>query len=272
MECRILFKEGHLYFSNIEEFVDDKSKSCLFRLKEMCHELFRNSDEASYKEKLYDITVGYVFHEAMKLRENLYQLEFYRPNYDKVSNQLTDTEKKIVREIEGLIKKAQSKLKEGIKEVKILTIELVGQLKDLIKLYRYNYLLPRFLFENEKTLVSIYGKKGLERILNDLYGEGRAALMLRAAKSYLESEYYDLARLIFKKISTIDKENKEALYLYLYSSAFHYYFKNRFSRSLMFAEGAKSMGVNVQDIMIYETLLEKLIADLSTEVRKGKKL
>ena len=55
----------------MEEFVDDRGKSCLYRLKEMCHDLFRNADEAGYKEKLYDITVGYIFHEAMKIREHL---------------------------------------------------------------------------------------------------------------------------------------------------------------------------------------------------------
>ncbi len=62
--------------------VDDKGKSSLFRLKQMCHDLFRNGVEVSYKEKFYDITVGYIFHEAMKLRECIYQLEYYKPRYN----------------------------------------------------------------------------------------------------------------------------------------------------------------------------------------------
>ena len=89
----------------MEEFVDDRGKSCLYRLKQMCHELFRNADEASYKKKFYDITVGYIFHEAMKIRENIYQLEYYKPQYTTLtdSSELTVLEKKIIHEFDALI-------------------------------------------------------------------------------------------------------------------------------------------------------------------------
>jgi hypothetical protein len=271
-ECRVLFKEKCLFFSNIEKFIDDKGSSCLFRLKEMCHELFRNSDEANYKEKLYDITVGYVFHEAMKLRENLYQIEYYQPNPDKVSDSLTVIEKKIVREIEMLTKKAELRLKEGIKEIRTLTTELIGQLESLIELYKENYLLPRFILENEKTLISIYGKKEFQRIINVMYKDGRNALLLRAARSYLKSEYYDNARLLFRKVLIKNKENKTALFLYMYASAIHFYFRNKFSRSLIFAEQASAIEVDMKNLGAYKDLLEKLIDDLSKEMRKTKRL
>ncbi len=168
MECRSLFDSKDLCFANIEELVDDRGKSHLFQLKEMSHELFRNSDDASYKEKLYDMTIGYIFHEAMKLRENMYQLEYYRPQCDIALHTLTDQEKKMVHEIGLLVKKADMRFKEGFKEIKVLLNELVGQLKDLIVLYRNNYLLPRFIFENERSIKKIYGKKGLLTLLNSL--------------------------------------------------------------------------------------------------------
>jgi hypothetical protein len=270
-ECRILFKEGHLYFSNIEEFIDDKGNSCLFRLKEMCHELFRNSDEANYKEKLYDITVGYIFHEAMKLRENLYQIEYYKPNSDKVSDSMTNMEKKIVREIEILTKKAEKRLKEEVKEIKTLTAELVSQLKSLIKLYKNNYLLPRFIFEHEKTLISIYGRKDFGRLLNELYEDGRDALLFKTARSYLKSDFFDFARLLFRRILAKDKENKELVFLYMHTSAFHFYFRNKFSRSMIFAERACSMDIDIENINIYKDLLQKLMHDLSKEMKRTKK-
>jgi hypothetical protein len=269
-ECIALFKEGNLFFLNIEEFIDDKGNSCLFRLKEMCHDLFRNSDEANYKEKLYDMTVGYVFHEAMKLRENLYQIEYYKPNPEKVSNSLSETERKIVREIDTLTKKAEIRIKEGVKEMKTLIIELMGQLRSMIELYGDNYLLPRFILENEKSLISIYGKKDFGKFLNDLYGDGRDALILRTAKSYLKSEYFNLARLLFRRKLAKDKENEEAIFLYNYTSAFHFYFINKFSRSLIFAEQAYAMDIKNMDI--YKELLQKLISDLSKEMRKTKRL
>ena len=161
-ECRSLFKGKELCFANIEEFVDDRGKSHLFRLKEMSHELFRNSNEATYKEKLYDITIGYIFHEAMKLRENLYQLEYYRPQSDIGLHKLTDQEKKIVHEIGTLITKTEARLKEGFKEIRVLLNQLLAQLIDLIVLYKSNYLLPRFVFENERASEESTGKKDLK--------------------------------------------------------------------------------------------------------------
>lgn len=269
-ECRTLYKEGLLSFAKIEDFVDDRGGSCLFRLKEMCHRLFRNSNEASYKEKFYDITVGYIFHEAMKLRENLYQMEYYRPKQDIDAYELTTLEKKIVHEIGSLITKAEKRTEEGLKQIKVLSRELVEQLKDLIKFYKNNYLIPRFIFENEKTLLRLFGKKGFETLLNDMYKDGRLLLMFKAAQSYLESEYYGLARDLFQRVGRIDGKNRTALFLYLYTSAFYFYFKNRFLRSRNYAEKALAF-TGVARSRVYREALEALVAELSKEMKGPKK-
>jgi hypothetical protein len=270
IQCRSLFDNKNVCFADIEEFVDDRGKSHLFHLKEMSHELFRNSNDASYKEKLYDITVGYIFHEAMKLRENMYQLEYYRPQCDIDLNKLTDQEKKIVHEIGLLVNKAEVRLKEGFKEIKILLNELVGQLKDLIVFYKTNYLLPRFIFENERSLKRIYGKKGFENLLNMAYSDGRYFLILKAGQSYLESQYYDTARLLFKKALRLDSHNTSALFLYKYSSAFYFYFKNMFTRSLMLAEEARHLTPDETIKNFYMDSLNQLVSDLSKEMKKNK--
>ncbi|MDD5010411.1 MAG: hypothetical protein PHC68_18675, partial [Syntrophorhabdaceae bacterium] len=259
-----------LGFTSIEDFVDDRGKSCLYRLKEMCHELYRNSDDASYKEKLYDITVGYIFHEAMKIRENLYQLEYYKPHYDIAVQELTEKEKRIVHDISILIKKAEIRLREGLKETRSLLNELVEQLKDLIIAYRSNYLLPRFIFENEKSLVRIYGKKGFKELLMVMYSDGKLLLYFNAARSYLESEYYDLARKLFHRITRLDNKNREALFLYQYASAFNFYFKNMFTKAMMFAESALSMDIDDTIKKPYRGTLQKLLTDLTGEIKKKK--
>lgn len=271
MECKDLYKAGKLCFATIEDFVDDRGKSCLFKLKEMCHELFRNSDEASYKEKLYDITVGYIFHEAMKLRENLYQLEYYTPGYNGAAQELTSQEKKIVHEIESLVKKAEKRMKEGFKEIKILLRELVGQMKDLIKLYQGNYLLPRFIFENEKSIIRIYGRKGFADLIGELYKDGRTRLMMRAAESYLTSEYYEHSRSLMHRVVALDKNNDVALFLYQYASAFYFYYRNMLSKALRCARNAASMKLDAETTQTYGGPLKRLIVDLSKEVNKVRK-
>ncbi|NLT21912.1 MAG: hypothetical protein GXX82_02575 [Syntrophorhabdus sp.] len=267
-EFKSLLRQGQLFFANIEDFVDDRGRSCLFRLKEMCHDLFRNSSEASYKEKLFDMTVGYTFHGAMKLRENLYLLEYYQPQCEIALEDLTEQEKKIVNEISVLVRKARGRLKEELKEVTVLADELVTQLKDLILLYRGNYLLPRFLYEYEKTLTKMYGRKGFEDILVTAYADGKKLLLFKTANSYLESEYFDTARKLFKRLIGTDTSNTVALFLYLFASANHFYFKNMFTRALGLAKRAEGMTVDAGIREKYRPLLTRLIADLSREIKK----
>ncbi|MCX8021772.1 MAG: hypothetical protein N2745_03270 [Syntrophorhabdaceae bacterium] len=273
LECKRLFQNNSLCFANVREFVDDKGESCLFRLKEMCHSLYKDTDATDYKEKLFAITVGYIFHEAMILRENLYQLEFYKPHYERVTGELTGVEKKIVNEIWALTKRAEKRLGVGMEEVKRLVKELVVQLKDLIKMYKENYLLPRFIFDNRKSFIRIYGKKGFEKLLNEMYSDGEVGLTLRAAKSYLESEYYDIAKKILRGITHKTKGNSEAVFLYMYASAFHHFLKNRFSKAIMYAMRACEVSTDDKELEKVKEALKTLIKEIKKELRnkKGKK-
>jgi hypothetical protein len=270
--CIDLQKKGQLTFVMIEDFVDDRGKSCLYRLKQMCHELFRNTHEATYKEKFYDITVGYIFHEAMKLREYVYQLEYYRPEYDVLvgSGELTPGERKVVHEFGIMINKAEKRLTEGLNEIRTLVKELAFHVRELVKLYRDNYLLPRFLLENEKSFVAAFGKKGYQDMVTDLYEKGRTTLVFQAALSYLKSEYYQTARALFQKAVRLDKDNQPAKFFYLYTSAYNCYFKNKFSMAQMFAEEALALsadGLRGLDVK-YSQQLEILIPELCREMGK----
>ena len=269
-----LYAKEKLSFSRMEEFVDDRGKSSLYRLKQMCHELFRNVDEATYREKFYDITVGYIFHEAMKLRENVYQLEYYKPQYTTLVNseELTPLEKRVIHEFDLLIHKAEKRLRVGLQEVKGLLRDLVAQLKDLLKLYRNNYLLPRFILENEKALVKIYGKKGFTELLTDMYEYGRSTLIYKAAISYLESEYYGCARLLFQKVAGMDQADRRARFMYLYASAHASYFKNRPAKAYGCAQEALALDMKSADLESYIRALRQLVAELSRELKKRGKL
>ncbi len=186
-------------------------------------------------------------------------------------NILSEQEKKTVHEIGLLVDKARKKLKEDLKEIKILLNDLVGQLRDLIVLYRNNYLMPRFIYENEKSLKNIYGKKGFKDILNSAYFDGKHLLVFKAGQSYLESEYYDKARLLFKKTVRLDGQATSALFLYYYTSAFCFYFRNMFTKALMFAEKARDMDAANDIKNSYIDPLNTLISDLTKEIKKKKK-
>ena len=265
MEYRYLFKNGKLSFKSMEEFVDDRGQSCLFRLKEMCHDLFRNSEASIIQGEPLRHDSRICLSPGYDSAENLYQLEYYKPRCDMASDVLTTVEKKIILEIEFLVKKTERKLTQGFRETRLLLKELVEQMKDLIKLYKNNYLIPRFVFENEKSLVMIYGKKGFEQLVRDMYQDGRSVLMFKAAYSYLESEYYEIARNMFQKVIVVDPSNKAGQFLYLYASAFYFYYKSRFSRAKRYAERALAAQVDDNDMALHEEALKRLKVDAAKE-------
>ncbi len=267
MECRSCHDSDILAFPMIEEFVDDRGKSCLFKLKEMCHGLFRNSDSSGFREKLYDMTVGCVFHEAMKLRENLYQIEHYRPHRDVSSADVTPQELKMVREIDTLLKKSQRGVREGFREIAVLVGQLVEQLRELIKSYRDNYLLPRFLIESERSLTKIYGRKGFHRLAQELWRGGKADLLCRAGESYLESEYYVQARGLFRKAKDVEPGHERARFLYNVASAFAFYYANKYTMALRFIDEARALAAD-SGWGEYESRLESLTEDIAREQRK----
>ena len=176
--------------------------------------------------------------------------------------------KKVVREIGLLVNKAEVRLKEGFKEIRVLLNELVRQISDIIILYRHNYLLPRFVFESERSLIKIYGKKGFANLLNTLYCDGRRLLIFKAGESYLESQYYDTARQLFKKGLRLDSANTTTHFLYAYASAYHFYFKNMFTRALGLAQKALEMDIDEKTKNTYGEHLKKLIAELQKETAR----
>ncbi len=177
----------------------------------------------------------------------------------------------MIREFDALIGKAQKRLAEGLKEVKLLLRDLVDQLKDLIKVYRGNYLLPRFLLDNERAFIGIYGKKGYEALLADLYPQGRSTLVFRAAVSYLDSEYYQMARTLFQKAIKMDRQNVAARFLFLYTSAFNCHFRNRLSMAKIFAEEAFALPLDgTEGLGGYQDRLHDLLGDIEKEMAQAK--
>jgi len=98
-----------------------------------------------------------------------------------------------------------------------------------------------------------------------MYQDGRSVLMFKAAYSYLESEYYEIARNMFQKVIVVDPSNKEGRFLYLYASAFYFYYKSRFSRAKRYAERALAAQVDDNDMALHEEALKRLKLDAAKE-------
>src|SRR4030067_721147 len=134
------YKAQTLSFDDVEEFVTDKDPTVpLFNLKESCHMLFRyqGEEQSSDEEKLLDLAIGSIFHEAMKLRENLYKLKRYKPRYLQIqdSQQASDYERDLLQEFMKIGAKTEKRLAESMTETKRVFRDTLEQLAHLLPRY-----------------------------------------------------------------------------------------------------------------------------------------
>jgi tetratricopeptide (TPR) repeat protein len=234
------YNQGNPKSSTVEKLVDTARSSPLFDLKERCHALFRYKDVEPFneKERLFDLTVGSIFHESMKLKENLYQLEVYGPRYLELEKTLGNPIPE--REFRGFMKiksRAEQGLREGIEDLKELLRDVQEQLVELLKEYSKNQLLTRFLLENRALVQRVYGRKGLEKIFVSMYRGGIDQAYWIAGNSYLESQYFDMAHGVFKKALSRHPENEMLRFICQFSRGAHSYYASDYQRAMKTFKG-----------------------------------
>ncbi len=239
---------GNLRFDAVQELVDDKGHSMLFNVKKNCQTLFRNNDHSTEQEMLFDLAIGSIFHEAMIIRENCYQLEVYVPKLYKLKQKASKTslEKKFLREENHILMRAKKRLAEELKETNTLIINTLEQLKDLITGYRENGLLVRFLLEEEELVEEAFGKESLDEILSSMYKGGRREAFLVAAKSYHKSGYNKKAKEMSGKALAI-RSDDNMRFLHLFYSGMNDYYERDFSGALENFKQAKALAEHLYD-------------------------
>ena len=171
-------KEGEISFKEMDYWVGTEiKKGTLWKLKDECHALFRNDKpEVGLCEHFFDWTFGSIFHECMKLKEDIYQIESYKPVYlqfQKEKKTSIDFEvKKMLDEVHSVIDKVEKDLAEKMKGVSYLFAEAATQLRKLFPNFSQNGLLVRFLVENKKLVEQVFNKGSLKEILFSMYPGG----------------------------------------------------------------------------------------------------
>ncbi len=232
------YKQGDLRFSDIGNWVDDSGQSLLYNLKEQSHSLFRvgTKDSVYRNEWLLDLAIGSIFHEAMKLRENIYQMEVYRPRYlqfkSKMGKAAYEYEKDYLQQFERIISRAEQGVQEGMEETRSLFKDATEQLIVLFQNNSKNPYLVRFLLEHQPLLQKVYGARRVKEIFNLMFKKGLLEAFSLAGKSYLKSGHYDLSSLYFSKASRMDPSNYELQFLENFSLGMKAYYRNAYSKAL----------------------------------------
>lgn len=196
-ELRRLFehhRHGALRWEEVQQLVGGDESSVLYRLKERSHALFRAGvDEVELpRVALFDLAVGSLFHEAMKLRENFYQLEVYAPKVEAARIDAEPGSEPLFDEFARILRASRVRLEEALGESESLLEQTRRQFRVLLATHRENGFVARYLLENAALAEEVLGEP-LDALLDSIHGEAVAGYAL-AARSYLESGYFDEAR------------------------------------------------------------------------------
>jgi tetratricopeptide (TPR) repeat protein len=186
-------EQRSMHFSDLAKLVDDRGESILFTLKESCQNLFRNNSSlVSQKEQIFDLTIGSIFHLAMKLREDLYQLEFYGPKFSELGagGDRSQGPENLIQEFKKIISRTQESFTEGVEEIHLLFQDVFRQFQELLGEYRENGLLARFLLEETDLVKEVFGIDAVEGVFRTLYGPKEAQGYRLAGESYFQSAFY----------------------------------------------------------------------------------
>ncbi|MCK5422139.1 MAG: tetratricopeptide repeat protein, partial [Deltaproteobacteria bacterium] len=221
LESKIFFDDLYQYYKNNDTIVFERmdfwvgseiKKGPLWNLKDNCHNIFRKSEsKISLSEYLFDWTLGSIFHEGVKLKEDVYQLEVYLPSYDKIdTSQDTEEIKEILEEYFTVIDKATTNLESEMESINYLFLKASERLRELLVNHSHNGLLIRFLLENKKLVDKALGKNSTKEILASLHPQQPEKIHFIAGKSYLGGGWFKDAAKQFKKALKINPKDSEA--------------------------------------------------------------
>jgi tetratricopeptide (TPR) repeat protein len=262
------YRRGELRFADIASFVDDKDPySPMFYLKELSHRLFRDrNDEVPSEGTLLDLAIGSIFHEAMKFRENLYQMEVYRPSFESFKEDSSSSGKRLKEEFLRIGKRAERGIKEGIQEMKRLFNNTLEQIRlFMIRVGKGNPLFIRFVVKEERLLRQAYGKRAFEALMAELFPQGEMAQLKESAFVFMESMYFSEASKLWERYLRVNPEDQEASFFNLYCRGCNAYLENRFSQALKMWERALGMMSNSEHLKGYLERMREISHKIARE-------
>ena len=261
-------KQGSMYFSDLAKLVDDRGESILYALKESCQNLFRHSSSpVSQKEQIFDLTIGSIFHLAMRLREDLYQLEVYGPKYSKLDavGGRPQEQENLIQEFRKIISRTQESFTEGVEEINLLFQEVFRQFQELFGEYRESGLLARFLLEESDLLKEVFGINDVEDVFRTLYGSKEAQGHRLAGESYFQSAFYAKAIKAFTRALESSPGDANLQFKIHLSQGLEQFYSFAPLQALRSFEKCLSLASKVEFLESYRALIGKVCQNIQEE-------
>lgn len=232
-------EDGEVCFETLAEVVGDDDRAALYRLKERSHGLFRTEEYASAavrREALFDLTVGALFHEAMKLRESLYQREVYAPRLASLRDASADEPDALFGEFDRLLEKSGGRLDQVVSEVRVLLAQTRDQFRRVLIERAGERGVTRCLASHREAVVTAF-PEGFKGLMERMHGDVATGL-IEASHALLDSAYFIEAGKTLREASReADANRTEINQLQRYAEGMQFFLDGEYKASITAIEG-----------------------------------
>jgi len=212
---------GTVTFSELEKLVgSENDKGRLWQLKDRCHLLWRQEEGRNIEGCLLDLVLGSLFHECMKLKENIYLREKYRPQleqYLKFPRQ-TPEQPPVPDPVSGssrgyewvrFLLRTGGESGSQMESLSFLFGQANFLLRRLLAEETHNKLLLRYLVEHEDQAAECWHEP-LDQLFAELFYGSPEVGFCGAAHSYLEGDWYEAAKKAFQRALRLNPDCHDA--------------------------------------------------------------
>jgi hypothetical protein len=240
------FTDDKIPFASIRAVVGDDDRAVLYRLKEKSHALFRShgvATRAVRREALFDLAVGSLFHETMKLRETLYQREVYAPRVASLREAADEESDALFTEFDRILDKSVSRLGEVASEVRALLTQTRDQLRRLLVERFRDRAVTRCLLSRRDQVDATF-PEGFLGLLEAMHGDSVTGL-IEGARALLDSAYFVEADAALKEAGQSPAAPRAELdQLALYANGMQAFLDGSYASSLTRLESWADLGAN----------------------------
>ena len=189
----------------------ENKKGPLWRLKDLSNSIARRAEsQPNMYEGLFDWTLGSIFHECLKIREDVYRLT-HPLDVAFEDNGVSFPEiREAVKEWESRMAQIRVALRSALNEVDKLFSSSWKALKGTLLIHRDMGLVMRYLTENKDRIVTLLGSGGWEAFMEGLHPMGEADTWYLAGISYNRSGWPERAADAYRKALSIRSDHPRA--------------------------------------------------------------
>jgi hypothetical protein len=177
-------RERSVSFEALDDLIGTKmNKGLLWRLKDTAHLLFRNEIGDPLSGRFLDWGMGYIFHEAFKLREDSYQNLNYAPLFSNLRGKDTALPESIIgQDFVQVVEQTEESMEREISRIRFIIARCRKLFPIYLKSHNDNALLGRLLFSQNHLVVEVF-REEYENLIDTIYGEQPEMLYVLASRS-----------------------------------------------------------------------------------------